>query len=64
MEHLKVEEEITPVFEKNFYFPLTSVISKVSDFIRRKIHCGSTHAYLLYIAVALIATLIYVSVRL
>ena len=59
-EHMKVEEEITPVFEKYFYFPAARLIVRISDFFRSRIHCGSIHAYLFYIATVLLLTLIYV----
>jgi hydrogenase-4 component B len=62
-EHLEVEEEITPIFEKYFYFPAARFINAIADFVRSRVHCGNLHAYLFYIASALIVTLIYVIER-
>ncbi len=62
-QQMKVEEEVTPIFEKYLYLPTALSITKTADFVRSKIHCGNINAYLFYIALTLIATLIYINVR-
>ncbi len=57
---LKVEEEVTPIFERYLYAPLGNLTVIISNWIRSRVQCGSIHVYLLYMFVALIITLIYV----
>lgn len=48
-----------PVFEKYIYSPLLNVIKMFSDRIKSAVQTGSTHAYLVYIFMAVLILMLY-----
>ena len=50
--------EITPIFEKYFYNPISSYVLNISNKVRW-VHTGSIHVYLAYIFVTLIIAIMF-----
>jgi len=50
--------EITPIFEKYFYNPISSYVLNISNKVRW-VHTGSIHVYLVYIFVTLIIAIMF-----
>jgi formate hydrogenlyase subunit 3/multisubunit Na+/H+ antiporter MnhD subunit len=48
-----------PVFEKYVYGPLLAAVKKFSHRIKLSVQTGSTHAYLVYIFIAVLALMLY-----
>ncbi|HHT9104316.1 MAG TPA: hydrogenase 4 subunit B [Candidatus Wujingus californicus] len=51
--------EITPIFEKYFYNPISSYVLNISNKVRW-VHTGSIHVYLAYIFVTLLILIIFI----
>jgi hydrogenase-4 component B len=49
--------EITPIFEKYFYAPLSRYVLSISNKVRW-IHTGSVHMYLVYIFITLLISML------